>query len=305
MRLLALLIALFAAFPAFAGAKLKLVSDRPVVIVVNLVPHPLGENAPVNIEIPSGKEGTQRITVRNLAGQQMYSGTVVVPRDTVVTVAWREKQLEVVDRKMMKTSEAFNRGGRGNRTPAGHKRLDELAATSDHHEGDLLSIAAGATGGAFVPEVIVDDGGTPEEAPGDGAGEPTEAPAASDNGPVQEVAPATRASPTSGKGSSLKVQTSDQSGGAGTTAVVRVVARSESWANVWIGGAKVWEHRGEANAMDVTLPAGTHQVVIRDFRDRDTWGGGTLVVGAGDTVELYFSKTQPIETVGGDWTPSN
>lgn len=286
MRLLLLLIAALAALPAHAESRLKLTADRPVIIVVNLIPHPVGDTAPVMLELDKGKEGTQRITVRNLAGQEMYQGTVVVPAGMVVTVAWKDRQLQVVERAQLKTSEAFNSGKGAPRTAAGHKRLDAIAAAEEQHS-DLLALAA-----SDVPTLS----------------------AASDTGlgviPNESTAPAAvEVSP--GDGSSGATGANDQDverkvlagGDAAGAAVIELVPRSQSWANVWVGGEKVWEYRGKGDVLELRLAPGSHAVAVKDFRDRDSWGTGTLVVTAGERAAVHFSMSQAPEVVGGTWTP--
>lgn len=286
MRFLLLLLGLLAAFPAWGSAKLKLTADRPVVIVVNMIPHPVGDSKPVTLELDNDETGTQRVMVRDLTGRQLYAGTVVVQPGTVVTVAWRNRLFEVVDREQLRTSVAFNNSKGAPKRKAGHRTLDGLAATEEP-ETDLLSLAAGSLGGG-------------------GAQGTTDTPA--DNDPDTSPAPEPAPTTSTGSGSSTakganteKVLAKDLSNGATDTVQVKLVARSQSWSNVWVGDQKAWEYRGEGDALLLTLPAGAHLIAVKDFRDQDSWGSGTLTVTAGTTAEVYFSKSSPIETKGGSW----
>ncbi len=73
---------------------------------------------------------------------------------------------------------------------------------------------------------------------------------------------------------------------------------------MWVAGEKVWEYRGEADALELRLPAGAHLVEVKDFRDQDTWGSGTLDLSPGDAATLHFSMSDPIATKGGSWQPA-
>lgn len=286
MRFLLLLLAVLFALPAHAESRLKLVADRPVIIVVNLVPHPVGDTAPVMLTLEKGKEGTQRITVRNLAGQEMYQGTVVVPEGMVVTVAWRDRQLEVVERAQLKTSDAFNSGKGAPKQAAGHRRLDAIAAGAEEHNGDLLALAA-----SDVPTYAGDDTGLgviPNE---------STAPA------VAEISQGDGSSGATGANDADVEHKVLAGGDAADAAVIELVPRSQSWANVWVGGEKVWEYRGKGDVLELRLGAGSHAVAVKDFRDRDSWGTGTLVVSPGQRAAIHFSMSQAPEVVGGTWTP--
>ena len=104
---MSLLLLLASVSPACAGATLRLTADRPVVIVVNLVPYTVGDMAPVDVPIKNGREGAQKITVRNLMGQQVWSDTIVVRENTQVTLAWKDRELQVVDRALLKNAAAL------------------------------------------------------------------------------------------------------------------------------------------------------------------------------------------------------
>lgn len=74
---------------ALAKSQLVITTDRPVVVVVNLKPYPLqGGSAKLVVDFPDGKEGAQRVMIRNLLGQEVWSGSVTVPRDQRVAGEW-------------------------------------------------------------------------------------------------------------------------------------------------------------------------------------------------------------------------
>lgn len=279
MRLLSTLLALSMALPAFADARLKLVSDRPIVIVVNMVPHTVDADSPAIIDFPRGKEGVQRVTVRNLAGQVMHQGNLIVPESEVVVAGWIDREFQVTERKVLKTSDAFNRRG-GKKGPAGHKRLDALSA-QQQESTDLLSLAA--------------SDGTTEDAPPPDTG--------TDSEPAEQVtAEGDGHSFTEGKGTAETVETKDlAASGDGDVATVKLYPRTQSWANVWIDGEKVWEFRAKSDVLELTVPSGTHSLTVKDFRDKDTWGTGTLTVTSGQTATIQFSMADPIEVKGGAW----
>ncbi len=286
MRILWLILGLAIAAPANAESRLKLITDRPMVIVVNMIPYTVGTDHPVNVEFKDGKEGTQRITVRNMLGQVVHQGTVVVPRDFVVTVAWRDRQLEVVDRKLLKHSTGYN-AGRGKRKQAGHSELDALAKSPEEPQADLLSLAAS-------------DEGQPTGEGGSGLG-----PVANEL-TIQETAePAPSPTPQSaGKGTTQVVESKVLPGGDGAdSATIRLHPQSQSWANVWIGDQKVWEYRGKGDVLEVKLAPGAHPLVVKDFRDQNGWGAGVLTLGANESSSVHFSMSQPIEAQGGTWAP--
>ena len=286
MRFVWTILALMAATSASAESRLKLTADRPVVIVVNMVPHTIDGDSPAIVLFKTGKEGTQRVTVRNLAGQVVHQGTIVVPKDQMVVVAWRDREFKVVERKMMRTSFAFNNSRGSRRGKAGHKRLDELAETPEE-TGDLLSLAASGS-----TETSVQDTGMIAEP------EPEPAEQRTVEGSGEHVF-------SEGKGTSQDVETKSIAGSdSGQTAKIKLVPRTQSWSNVWIGDQKVWEFRAKSDVLELELPAGSHTVKVMDFRDKNLWGTGTLVVTPGETSTIQFSMADPIEVKGGSWTPA-
>lgn len=78
----------------------------------------------------------------------------------------------------------------------------------------------------------------------------------------------------------------------GVPARLRLVNRTASWANVYVGDQKL-EFRGTTDPVDLELPSGEHRVAIKDFQERESWGEGVIIVYPDFVVELHFSKNTP------------
>lgn len=72
---------------ALGAAELVVRTDRPCIVVVNLVPYPTS-GGDVTVDLPSGKEGEQNVRIRNLLGEQQWAGKVEVPPDTRRLLKW-------------------------------------------------------------------------------------------------------------------------------------------------------------------------------------------------------------------------
>lgn len=234
--------ALLALVPtAHAESRLRLSSDRPVVIVVNMVPHTVGENGTASVTIRDGKEGNQRVMVRNLLGQEVWSGMVEVPRNTEVRARWKGRSLEVISTRPYG-------GGPGKAKPQprpGSQDLHHLAqqgSPSDEvvalDDVDALIRQADATGGG---------------------------------GAVAEPPPGLPPPPE------------------GQPSRIKLVNRTPSWANVYVDG-QLHEFRGQTEPVELQLTSGAHRVEVKDFRDKEDWGTGTLWVYPDVVLELHFSK---------------
>lgn len=123
VRLLALLL-LFPA-SALAEARLRISSDRPIVIVVNMIPHTFAEGTTKTVDFKDGKEGRQNVTVRNLLGQEVWSGHVDVPRNHEVRARWSGRIFEVVETKTLASAPPSPRPAGATRS--GATKLDQLA----------------------------------------------------------------------------------------------------------------------------------------------------------------------------------
>ena len=243
---------------ALAEARLKISSDRSVVIVVNLVPHPMtgAKYEEAVIEIPDGKEGLQNIRVLNALGQEQWKGQVLVQKNQVVKAQWKGRQFKVTDRRNM-VNPTYGRKSPTKRQVAGHQVLDDLASSNAIPKGedDVLAALAAAKTTEESPEDTDSAEGT---AP---SSEVTEGPA----GPVV----------------------------AGQPGKLELVNRTSSWANAYVDGKLVHEFRGDGNRFMLELSTGEHQVQFRDFQDRQDWGDGTITVYPDFVVELHFGMAEP------------
>jgi len=152
---------------AQAKSQLIITSDRPVVVVVNLKPYPLqGGPQKLVIDFPDGKEGRQRMMVRSLIGQSLWTGEIDVPVDKRVEGRWAgnmtfnpprdlerrklsDKGLVIVDGKWVYQSEAPRIG------PADEQEaiLEPVDPTEAY--ADAVAAAAGEEGVGGVVQVEV------------------------------------------------------------------------------------------------------------------------------------------------------
>jgi len=163
----AMALLLLANAKAHAEARIKISADRSVVIVVNLVPHPMtgAKYEEVVIDIADGKEGLQNIRVLNALGQEQWKGQILVQKNQVVKAHWQGRQFKVYDRRNM-VNAAYERKKNVKRPVAGHKVLDDLAGSNGIPKGedDVLAALAEANAVGAEPD-------TPEPTP-DEAEEP-------------------------------------------------------------------------------------------------------------------------------------
>jgi hypothetical protein len=150
---------------AYAEARLKVSADRSVVIVVNLVPHPLtgAKYEEAVIEIPNGKEGLQNIRVLNALGQEQWKGQILVQKNQVVKAEWKGRQFKVTDRRNMVNTVTERRKGPQKRPIAGHTVLDDLASSTAHQSGedDVLAALAEANASEAETETAPEELETP------------------------------------------------------------------------------------------------------------------------------------------------
>ena len=176
MRWFVALLLLFTSLGASAEARMKISADRAVVVVVNLVPHPLtgGSHEEIVIDIPNGKEGLQNVRVLNAIGQEQWKGQILVNEGQVVKARWKGRIFEVYGREQM--GMRYGSKKPAPRPVAGHKSLDALAASTGTTGEDhvLAAIAAAGAQQAASEDGVHDDSQAPDE-PSHGpvvAGEP-------------------------------------------------------------------------------------------------------------------------------------
>ncbi len=156
MRWIAAILLLISATSAQADSRLKLKADRAVVIVVNLVPHPMtgGGSEEISIDLRDGQEGLQNVRVLNALGQEQWKGQILVKKDQLVKARWKGRIFEVYDRKAMAPDRQSSNRRMPHRPVAGHKGLDALAAstTPGNSEDDVLAAIAEANAAAAAEE---------------------------------------------------------------------------------------------------------------------------------------------------------
>lgn len=238
--------ALLAHGTARAEARLRLTSDRPIVIVVNLVPYTFGDGTVHTAEFRDGREGLQNVRVLNLLGQEVWSGQVQVPEGYEVKARWSGRTFEVYDKRRLQEAAparlATHQDGK-----SGAARLDAIAANASTPSAETQTLDE-------VESLLR------QAEPASGAAPPAE------SGP--EPPPA------------------------GIPSRLRLVNRTTSWANVYVGDEKL-EFRGGVDPVEVELPSGEHRVAFKDFQDKESWGEGRVWVYPDLTVELHFSKNSP------------
>jgi len=96
---------------ALAKSQLEVTTDKPVVVVINLKPYPVqGGAAKLKIDFPDGKEGRQRMMVRNLLGQELWSGMVDVPVGKRVEARWENRDIYIAPPKSMSRRRLSDKG---------------------------------------------------------------------------------------------------------------------------------------------------------------------------------------------------
>lgn len=250
--------------PAHAASQLVLTSDRPVIIVVNAKPHSMtgSPDEKIVVKFENGEEGHQNVRVRNLLGVQQWAGKVEVPRGHRITGWWNGKTFDMYKDEALPSA--------------------RLAESRDRQAGQRTTDAAERarlyrmrSGGGFpdppIPEEdshplddpyadAVREAGTSSAVPPDEAGDPVA---------IEDEAPAPLPA-------------------AGGTGTLRLVHRTTSWANAYVDGELV-EFRGDS-AQELPLSTGPHDVVFRDFRDKEEWSRGTVYVYPDFVVELQFGQ---------------
>lgn len=113
---------------ANAESRLRLTSDRPIVIVVNLVPYTFADGTVHTVDFKDGREGRQNVRVLNLVGQEVWSGHVDVPKDHEVKARWSGRIFEVYDQRQL-PGKAVSRPS-GHPGTSGAAKLDTIAATT-------------------------------------------------------------------------------------------------------------------------------------------------------------------------------
>jgi hypothetical protein len=220
---------LWLAAPQALASTLVLSSDRPVVILVNALPHTVSD-ATVTVPIKDGVERAN-VTVLNLLGQRQYEGSVSVAADTTVYARWEGRSFTVVRRVS-----------------------DAPAATPEPAEYTLPEPPDAPTGPDYAAIVASSSLGVAAV-------------------PAEEASP-----PATGR--------LDPGSGPGTLLLVN---RNTTWTNVRLDG-ELYEFRGEPRERELTLTAGPHAVEVWDFQDLKAWWRGTVLVYAGQSVELQFSQ---------------
>jgi hypothetical protein len=112
LRALVVIVGLLVSLSADARSRLVVESDRPVVIIVNGLPHPIAASGgEVSIDLGRGSEGYQNVKVVSMLGDQRYKGRVMVPPNTVVRYAWQGRDFKMVSQRRLSGA-----GGSGNST---------------------------------------------------------------------------------------------------------------------------------------------------------------------------------------------
>lgn len=153
---------------AHADARLRLTSDRPIVIVVNLVPYTFGNNSVHMVDFKAGKEGRQNVRVLNLVGQEVWRGQVDVPRNMEVRAKWSGRTFEVYDRRPLPTAPGPRLRSNG---PSGAQKLDALAASvssagpEERSLEDVEALLRHAADGSETQETSTSSGGNGASGP--------------------------------------------------------------------------------------------------------------------------------------------
>lgn len=222
---------------ALGASQLVITTDRPVVVFVNLKPHPLQPgSAKLVIDFPDGKEGEQRVAVRTVLQELVWSGPIDVPADTKVYAEWLQRRMQV-----------------GAPQPLQKARMSDKGVYNV--DGEWVRGQAGV-----APPVLPAPAPKPKPVPVEDAF----LDAVQDAGQVDGAGGALR---------SADVIVRPQAGqGEG---VLRLANRSTSWSNVVVGDQEV-AFRGERQR-ELTLPSGPHVLEVRDYVDVLKWRGTVWV----------------------------
>lgn len=280
MRYLLCILLWLATSSAWANSTIKLESKRPIVVVVNARPYPLNGQLPVDVKLKPGKEGLQNFTVRSLTGQILWSGQFLVPAHQIVTLTWDGDTLSVTGRKSVRQRVKLSMQQAPGTEPGGLASQDLTTA-----EDRLLDLAAQDDGPSAAQDT-------------DGADADLEA-----TNPSPEPAPALPPPRERTPDGTIALVPADDP----SASMLNLEARNSSWGNIYLDGALIWEHRNVGLSRRIFLSAGPHTLIIKDFRDKDTWLSGTVVTTTGEPVTILFGANQPTDTLGPDgcWTPDN
>jgi len=160
------LLAALLASQAFAKSQLIVVTDRPVVVVVNLKPYPVqGGASKLVIDFPDGKEGRQNMMVRSLLGQELWKGTVDVPVGKRVEGRWESRNMYFspptgMDRRRLSDKGLYNVDGEwvySNKQPASDDDQEAVVEEPDPTDlyVDAVADAAGSDGVGGVRKVEI------------------------------------------------------------------------------------------------------------------------------------------------------
>ncbi len=223
---------------AFGGSELVLSSDRPIVAYVNLAPHPLKGGAhQVVLELDGGKTGVQRVALRNVLQELLWTGEVEVPDNHKVQLRYANRQVTVSEPQRM-TRRKLSDGGMRN------------------VDGEWVR-------GRVQPK--------PREAPRRVVPEAEPAPAED-----VFLGAVTEAGTTDGAGGQHRSATVVVRPGEGQgDGVLRLANRTTSWANLVVDGSDI-PFRGE-RSQEITLASGPHALEVRDFREELVWQGTVWV----------------------------
>lgn len=237
---------------ALAGSQLVLTSDRPVVAYVNMAPHPLkGGSHKVTLDLADGKGGVQKVAIRNVLQELIWTGEVDVPEHHRVTLSYVNRRVAMSQPESIKRRKLSDRGlynvdggwvkDRPGRDPRDVTSPKEAPKPTGPKEDVFLGAVeeAGSTAGA---------------------------------GGQQEAEEEALSRPAPGLGDG----------------VLRLANRTTSWANLVLDKEDV-PFRGE-RSKELTLGSGPHFLEVRDFRQELVWHG-TVWVWPGETVELQFSES--------------
>lgn len=252
---------------ALAGSELSLTAVTPVVVDVDGQVVAVGGD---DAQVVPVDVGMVPLRVQGTDGAALGQTTVETFEGMRTRLTWDGQRLRVGDRIPI-PSDGLKvvRDADGNilSVPrldrAGRSSLPELAPAPRANTADPLDVLVdGAAISADVYSAAVLEAGQRQEPPAEG--EPAEAE------PIEVVAGPTP-DPTPGAPGSLEL-----------------VHRTTSWANAYVDGALV-EFRGDSRRV-LELTTGPHDVVFRDFRDRETWYRGEVVVYPDLVVELQFGE---------------
>ncbi len=239
---------------ALGGSQLVLTSDRPMVVYVNMAPYALkGGSHKIDVDLPDGKEGIQRVAVRNVLQELVWNGEVDVPEGHKVVFSYLNRRVMIGDPERIGRSKLSERGlynvdgdwvrDKANQNPLDVKPKEEPVGPAQPGEDVFLGAVeeAGNTTGA--------------------GGQHTEA----------EVI--------------LRPQAGQGEG------VLRLHNRTTSWANLVVDGSDI-EFRGERDK-ELTLGSGPHSFEMRDLRQELVWHGTVWVWPAETVELHFSASAEP------------